>query len=97
MSSQTQDIDATSPDNGIILCADTAAGSCPRGTTRLFSRRAAQEDAGVSVQAHEDLVSEVMRLCESLARIQNALDQSEAERIQLFPLSSTACSLAFID
>ena len=69
MSSQTQDIDATSPDNGIILCADTAAGSCPRGTTRLFSRRAAQEDAGVSVQAHEDLVSEVLRLCESLARI----------------------------
>ena len=37
----------------------------------------------MSVQAHEDLVSEVARFCWSFAHVQMTLDQSETEMKQL--------------
>ena len=62
MSSQTQGIHVTSPDTGIDLCDDAALGSSPHGTVSSLARRATQEGVVVSVQAHEDLVSEMTRL-----------------------------------
>ena len=80
MSSQTQGIHVTSPDTGIDLCDDAALGSSPHGTVSSLARRATQEGVVVSVQAHEDLVSEVARLRESFAHVQAAMDQSVTER-----------------
>ena len=62
MSFQTQGIHATSTDTGIGLCDKVASEVSPHGTASFLARRATQEGVGVSVQAHEDLVSEVARL-----------------------------------
>ena len=83
MSSQTQGIHATSPDTDIDLFDDAGSEFSPHGTASSLARRSTQEGVGVSVQAHEDLVSEVTRLLESFAHVQTALDQSAAERKQL--------------
>uniref|UniRef100_M4B852 Uncharacterized protein n=1 Tax=Hyaloperonospora arabidopsidis (strain Emoy2) TaxID=559515 RepID=M4B852_HYAAE len=83
MSSQTQGIHATSPDTGIELCDDAASEASPHGTASSLARRATQEGVVVSVQAHEDLVSEVARLRESFAHVQTALNQSVTEEKQL--------------
>ena len=45
-----------------------------------------QKGVGVSVQAHEDLVSELTPLRESFAHVQTALDQSVAEGKQLWEI-----------
>ena len=82
MSFQTQDIHATSLDTGINLCDDAVLGASPHGTASSLVRRATKEGVGVSVQAHEDLVSEVARLCESFTHVHTALDQSVTERKQ---------------
>ena len=66
VSSQTQGIHATSPDTSIDLCDDAASEVSPHGTVSSLARRAAQKRVDVSVQAHEDLVSEVKRLREFL-------------------------------
>ena len=83
MSFQTQGIHATSPDNGIYLCDDATSEVSPQGAVGFLARREALEEVSVSVQAHEDLLSEVTRLRESLAHMQNALDQSETDRKQI--------------
>ena len=86
MSSQTQGIHATSPDTGIDLCDDADSEASPHGTASSLVRRVTQEGVGVSVQAHEDLVSELTPLRESFAHVQTALDQSVAERKQLWEI-----------
>ena len=58
MSFQTQGIHATSPDTGIDLCDDAASEVSPHRTLSSLARRATQEGVVVSVQAHEDLVSD---------------------------------------
>uniref|UniRef100_M4BSX8 Uncharacterized protein n=1 Tax=Hyaloperonospora arabidopsidis (strain Emoy2) TaxID=559515 RepID=M4BSX8_HYAAE len=83
MSSQTQNIHATSPDTAIELCEDAASESSPHGTASSLARRATQKGVGVSVQAHEDFVSEVAQLREYFAHVQTTLDQSVTERKQL--------------
>ena len=83
MSSQTQGIHTTSPDTGIDLCDDVASEASPQGTAISLALRAMQEGVGVSVQAHEDLVSKVTRLRKSFAHVQTALDLSVTERKQL--------------
>uniref|UniRef100_M4BUG1 Uncharacterized protein n=1 Tax=Hyaloperonospora arabidopsidis (strain Emoy2) TaxID=559515 RepID=M4BUG1_HYAAE len=83
MSSQTQNIHATSPDTAIDRCDDAALKASPHGTARSLTRQATQEEVGVSVKAHEDLVSEVARLRESFTHMQTVLDQSVNERKQL--------------
>uniref|UniRef100_M4BCB7 Uncharacterized protein n=1 Tax=Hyaloperonospora arabidopsidis (strain Emoy2) TaxID=559515 RepID=M4BCB7_HYAAE len=81
MSFQTQGIHATSPDTGIDLCDDAASEASPHGTESPLARRATQEWVDVSAQAHQDLVSEVLRLRESFPHgVQTALDQSVTER-----------------
>uniref|UniRef100_M4BGC7 Uncharacterized protein n=1 Tax=Hyaloperonospora arabidopsidis (strain Emoy2) TaxID=559515 RepID=M4BGC7_HYAAE len=86
MSSQNQGIHATSPDTGIDLCDEAASEVSPHGTASFLARRTTQEGVGVSVQAHEDFLSElseVARLCESFAYVQTELGQSVTEMKQL--------------
>ena len=83
MSFQTQVTHATSPDNGIELCDNAAQETCPHGTVSSLARRAPQEGFDVSVQDHEDLVSEMKRLRESFTHVQTVLNQSGTERKQL--------------
>ena len=83
VSYQTQDLIATSPDTGYDLCDDAASGVSPSGAASSLSRRATQDEVGMSVQAHEYFVSEVTCLLESLDYMQSALDQSVVERKQL--------------
>uniref|UniRef100_M4B1I7 Uncharacterized protein n=1 Tax=Hyaloperonospora arabidopsidis (strain Emoy2) TaxID=559515 RepID=M4B1I7_HYAAE len=83
MSSQTQGIHATSPDSSIDLCDYAASEVFPHGTASSLASRATQEGVAVSVQVHEDVVSEVTRLRESFDHVQTALDQSVTERKQL--------------
>uniref|UniRef100_M4BYS6 Uncharacterized protein n=1 Tax=Hyaloperonospora arabidopsidis (strain Emoy2) TaxID=559515 RepID=M4BYS6_HYAAE len=78
----TQGVHATSPATGIDLCDDAISAS-PHGTLSSLARRATQEGVGVSVKAHEDLVSEMARLRESFTHVQTALDHSVTERKQI--------------
>ena len=83
MISKTQGIHATSPGTGIKLCDEAASKASPRGIVSSLARRETQEGVDVSVQAHEDLVSEVERLRESFSHVQTAPDQSVNESNQL--------------
>ena len=66
MGFQTQGIHAISLDTGIDLYDDAASEVFPHGAVSSLARRATHERVDVSVQAHEDLVSEVKRLREFL-------------------------------
>uniref|UniRef100_M4BVR9 Uncharacterized protein n=1 Tax=Hyaloperonospora arabidopsidis (strain Emoy2) TaxID=559515 RepID=M4BVR9_HYAAE len=82
----SQGIHATSPDTVTDLCDDAASEAFPHGTASSLARQATQEGVGVSIQVHEDLVSEVAsevtQLRESFDHVQTTLDQSVDERKQ---------------
>uniref|UniRef100_M4BCC5 Uncharacterized protein n=1 Tax=Hyaloperonospora arabidopsidis (strain Emoy2) TaxID=559515 RepID=M4BCC5_HYAAE len=79
---QTQGIHATSPDTGIDLCDNAASEASPHGTASPLACRETQEWVDVSAHAHQDLVSEVVRLRESFSHVQISLDHSVTEREQ---------------
>ena len=69
MSSQTQGSHTTSPDTSSDLYDNAAPEASPHGAASSLARRATQEGVGVSVQAHEDLMSEVMPLHEYFSHV----------------------------
>ena len=68
------DARATSPDTNYGHGDDFSRESSPHGTERSLAHRSTSAEAGVSAQAHADLVLEVNRLRESLAQTQSTLD-----------------------
>ena len=72
-----------SPGHSVDLSDDAASEASLHGIVRFLAQREASEAVKLLVQSHEDLVSEVKCLRETLARVKSALDQSEDERNQL--------------
>ena len=64
----------TSPDTGFERGVDVSREFSPHKNERSPARRATPAEAGVSAQAHADLVLEVNRLRESLDQTQSMFD-----------------------
>lgn len=74
MSSRTLDTRAISPHTGFDRGDDASQAVVSHGTGGSLAHRATPVEAGVSAQAHGELVQEVKSLRETLAQTQSTLD-----------------------
>ncbi|CAI5737340.1 unnamed protein product [Peronospora farinosa] len=83
MSSTTRDNPATLPDTGFDHGGDASAVDAPHGTVGSPAHRAKPEEAGVSAQAHAELVQEVRSLREERQTMNSRLKSLEESRTRM--------------